>query len=534
MKLKRIQEIAAKLTISPDLIEPYGFYKAKIDAQKASGMSNGHLILVTAITPTKAGEGKTTTSIALGDGLNVLGRRVCLALREPSLGPVFGMKGGATGGGQVTVEPQEEINLHFTGDMHALTSANNLIAAVIDNHIFQGNELRIDPDKIVFKRAMDMNDRALRQITVAQGKNNGIERKDGFVITVASELMAILCLSRDAEDFKSRIGKIIVAYNIDGRPVTVKDLQIVNAIMKLMREALKPNLVQTAFGTPALIHGGPFANIAHGCNSIIATKLALSLADYVVTEAGFGSDLGAEKFLDIKCQEAGLKPDLAVMVATVRALKLHGGADENSLDKEDLVSLKAGLPNLKKHLTNMRKFGLEVICNINVFATDTPAELKLLSDWLSENGYRFAFNDAFASGAKGALSLARLVVDAIDENKSNYHPLYSKSDSLEEKITKVTREIYGAEAVEYSTKAKDQLSRYEKLYPDFYVCMAKTPLSLTDNPKIKGAPENFKIHIKQINLSHGAGFIVPLTGTIMTMPGLPKTPTAVKMESEND
>ena len=529
MELKKINEIAKKLNIDGDFVEPYGFYKAKIDYSKAKGNKKGHLILVTAITPTKAGEGKTTTAIALGDGLNKLGKSVCLALREPSLGPVFGMKGGATGGGKVTVEPQEEINLHFTGDMHALTSSNNLISAVIDNHIFQGNELNIDPKNIVFKRAMDMNDRALRQITVAQGKKNGIEREDGFVITVASELMAIMCISKDENDFKQRVGDIIVAYTYDNKPITVRDLKIVNAVMKLMREALKPNLVQTSYGTPALIHGGPFANIAHGCNSIIATKLALSLSDYVVTEAGFGSDLGAEKFLDIKCQEANLKPELCVVVATIRALKLHGGADENNLECEDLESLKKGLPNLERHLNNMKKFGLPTICNINIFSSDTKNELELLENWLNEKGFKFALNDAYS---KGAIDIAKLAVETIDENNSSFHPLYTKDMKLADKINLICKEIYGAKNIIYSEKALAQLNEYEEKYSDFYVCMAKTPLSFSDDPKLKGAPDNFDIHIKRINLSHGAKFIVPLTGAIMTMPGLPKIPAAVKMEEE--
>lgn len=532
MELKKINEIAKKLNIDESFVEPYGFYKAKIDYLKAKGDKKGHLILVTAITPTKAGEGKTTTAIALGDGLNKLGKSVCLALREPSLGPVFGMKGGATGGGKVTVEPQEEINLHFTGDMHALTSANNLISAVIDNHIFQGNELNIDPKNIVFKRAMDMNDRALRQITVAQGKKNGIEREDGFVITVASELMAIMCISKDENDFKQRVGDIIVAYTYDNKPITVRDLKIVNAVMKLMREALKPNLVQTSYGTPALIHGGPFANIAHGCNSIIATKLALSLSDYVVTEAGFGSDLGAEKFLDIKCQEANLKPELCVVVATIRALKLHGGADENNLECEDLESLKKGLPNLERHLNNMKKFGLPTICNINIFSSDTKNELELLENWLNEKGFKYALNDAYSKGAEGAIDIAKLAVETIDENNSSFQPLYTKDMKLADKINLICKEIYGAKNVIYSEKALAQLSEYEEKYSDFYVCMAKTPLSFSDDPKLKGAPDNFDIHIKRINLSHGAKFIVPLTGAIMTMPGLPKIPAAVKMEEE--
>lgn len=534
MKLKRIEEIGTKLGLTEESIEPYGRYKAKVDPKTARGTKKGHLILVTAMTPTKAGEGKTTTSIALADGLSLLGRDVCLALREPSLGPVFGLKGGATGGGRVTVEPQEDINLHFTGDMHALTAANNLIAAVIDNHIYQGNELEIDPEQIIFKRAMDMNDRALREITVAQGKRNGVERPDGFVITVASELMAILCLAEDEADFRRRVSAIIVAKNLRGEPVTVGDLRIVNAVVKLMKEALKPNLVQTVSGTPAFIHGGPFANIAHGCNSVIATKLALSLADYVVTEAGFGSDLGAEKFLDIKCQEAGLKPELCVVVATVRALKLHGGASEDSLDREDLSALERGLPNLERHLTNMRKYGLNVVCCLNVFGTDSPAELDFVEKWLCERGYPSARSDAFFKGAEGARKLAELVLEQLGTGPGSYRPLYKRDEPLPTKISRICREVYGASEVVYSKKAQEQLEIYAEKYPDFYVCMAKTPLSFTDDPKVKGAPSGFTVHVKRLNLSVGAGFIVPLTGSVMTMPGLPKVPAAVRMEDEND
>lgn len=532
MSLMKIQDVARKLGLPEESVEPYGFYKAKIDPRLATGVKKGHLVLVTAITPTKAGEGKTTTSIALADGLTLIGKNACLALREPSLGPVFGLKGGATGGGKVTVEPSEEINLHFTGDMHALTSSNNLISAVIDNHIFQGNELNIDSNRIVFKRAMDMNDRALRNINIAQGKNNGTERTDGFVITVASELMAIMCLAKDEADFKERVGEIIVAYTLEGKPVTVKDLKIVNAIMKLMREALKPNLVQSSFNTPAFIHGGPFANIAHGCNSVIATKLALSNSDYVITEAGFGSDLGAEKFLDIKCQEAELTPNLCVVVATIRALKLHGGASEDNLDREDIVALQRGIPNLERHLENMKKYGLPVICNINIFKSDSKSELETLGKWLKENGYKYAFNNAFLEGASGAKDLAELVVSEINSVKTNYHPLYKKEETLKTKIEKIAKEIYNASSVEYSSKAAIQLKEYEEKYPDFYVCMAKTPLSFSDDAKIKGAPRGFTIHVKSINLSHGARFIIPLTGAIMTMPGLPKVPAAVKMEDE--
>ena len=535
MKLKSITTIAKKLGLTSKDIIPYGYDKAKIDLKDYHRKENSKLILVTAITPTKAGEGKTTTSIALGDGLTYLKKNVCLALREPSLGPVFGMKGGATGGGKVTIEPSEDINLHFTGDMHALTSTINLIAAVIDNHIFQGNELNIDPNKITWNRAMDMNDRALREITVAQGKKNGFIRQDGFVITVASELMAIMCLAKDPEDFKKRLGEITVAYTYDDKRVTVKDLKILNACMKLMRQALKPNLVQSSFGTPCLIHGGPFANIAHGCNSIIATDLALSLSDYVITEAGFGADLGAEKFLDIMCQEANLKPDLVVMVATVRALKLHGGEDEANLDSENIEALTLGFDNLVRHLENIKKYGLDVVVNINKFATDTKKEVETLERLLESHGYRYALNDAFKKGAKGALDIANLVLERLDKNESNYHPLYKRSEPVETKIERICKEIYGANEVIYSEEAQEDLKLiHEQKLDDYYICMAKTPLSFTDKPKIKGAPVDFPIHIKKINVATGSKFIIVLTGSIMTMPGLPKVPAAVKMESEND
>lgn len=536
MKLEKITKIAKKLGLSSDEIIPYGYDKAKIDLKEIKKKSDSKLVLVTAITPTKAGEGKTTTSIALADGLSYLGQNVCLALREPSLGPVFGMKGGATGGGKVTVEPHEDINLHFTGDMHALTSSINLISACIDNSIFQGNPLNINPERVTWKRAMDMNDRALREITVAQGNKNGVVRKDGFVITVASEMMAIMCLAKDEKDFKARLARIIVAYTYDDKPLTVKDLQICNAVLKLMKNALKPNLVQTSYHTPAIIHGGPFANIAHGCNSIIATSTALSLSDIVVTEAGFGADLGAEKFLDIKCQEAGLKPDLCVMVATVRALKLHGGEDEKLLDEENLEALKNGMSNLERHLENIKKYGLDVVVNINVFATDTQNEIEYVKKWCDNHSYKVAINDAFAKGVKGAIDIAKLVIDELYTSpKSSYHPLYTKDMSLEDKIEKVCKEIYRANEVIYSEEAKKDLALLHKMgCDDYYVCMAKTPLSFSDDPHIKGAPNNFTIHIRNINISAGSKFIVPITGAIMTMPGLPKVPAAVKMESEND
>ncbi len=543
MKLKSISAIAKKLGLKSSDIIPYGYDKAKINKSFYPKDAKGKLILVTAITPTKAGEGKTTTSIALADALSSLGKKAVVVLREPSLGPVFGMKGGATGGGKVTVEPSEDINLHFTGDMHALTSSINLIAAIIDNSIFQGNPLNINPEKVVYKRAMDMNDRALRDITVAQGPIskttnkplNGTPRKDGFVITVAHEMMAILCLAKDREDFKERLSRIVVAYTYDNKPVTVKDLKVTNAVMKLMKYALLPNLVQTSSCTPAIIHGGPFANIAHGCNSIIATRTGLSLADYVVTEAGFGSDLGAEKFLDIKCQEANLVPCLVVMVATIRALKLHGGEAYEELDKENIEALKKGLPNLKRHVENMKKFGMDVVVNINKFATDSPNEVKVLEDWCQANDYPYELNDAFAKGPKGAVKVAKLVLERIQMNASSYHPIVNKSMTAEDKIKTISKEIYGAKDVVFSARAQEDLKNIHlKGMDDYYVCMAKTPLSFTDDPKVLGAPDNFDIHVKNIEIAAGAKFLIPITGSIVRMPGLPKIPAAVKMEEEKD
>ena len=543
MKLKSITSIAKKIGLTPKDIIPYGYDKAKISSTYSPSQAKAKLILVTAITPTKAGEGKTTTSIALADALQALGKNAICVLREPSLGPVFGMKGGATGGGKVTVEPSDEINLHFTGDMHALTSSINLIAAIIDNSIFQGNPLNINPDKVVYKRAMDMNDRALREITVAQGGIskktglglNGTPRKDGFVITVAHEMMAILCLAKDPSDFKARLSRIIVAYTFDDKPVTVKDLQVTNAVMKLMKYAFMPNLVQTSNNTPCIIHGGPFANIAHGCNSIIATRTGMALADYVVTEAGFGSDLGAEKFLDIKCQEANLKPDLVVMVATIRALKLHGGEAFEELGRENVEALEKGLCNLKRHVENMKKFGMDVVININKFATDTNKEINTLEEWCEANDYPFELNDAFAKGPKGAVKVASLVLERLELGFSKYHPLVTKNMTAEDKIKTISREIYGAKDVVFAPQAQEDLKNIHlNGIDDFYVCMAKTPLSFTDDPKILGAPEGFDIHVKNIEVAAGAKFLIPITGTILRMPGLPRVPAAVKMEQEND
>jgi len=532
--LWKISEIAKKAHIDEKYLEPYGFYKAKINMDIKKDLANkpnGKLVLVTAITPTKAGEGKTTTSIALADGLAKIKQNCMLVLREPSLGPVFGIKGGATGGGKVCIAPSEDINLHFTGDMHALTSSINLISAIIDNSIFQGNELNIDPNRVVWKRALDMNDRALREITIAQGKNNGIVRQDGFVITVASELMAILCLAEDEEDFIKRVNKITVAYTHDDKPVTVKDLRISKAIYKLMREALKPNLVQTLEHNPCLVHGGPFANIAHGCNSLIATKLALKLSDIVVTEAGFGADLGAEKFLDIKCRVGNLKPDMAVMVATIRALKMHGGAKLDELEQENVEALIAGCANLKRHLENIKKFGLPVVVAINHFNSDSELEIKTLTKWCKDNGYQVSFLDGFMKGGEGAIDLANKVMETLETKKSNYHPLYELDMSLKDKIVKIAKSIYRASDVVFLEEAEKKLQKFTEMgFANVPVCIAKTPQSFTDDAKVLGAPDDFKIIVRDVTLSSGAGFVVALTGNILTLPGLPKVPAAVKME----
>lgn len=531
--MEEIGKIASKAGIPAEAIEPYGKYKAKVDPSFVEGEANGEVILVTAITPTKAGEGKTTTSIGLAEGFGRLGVKAMLALREPALGPVFGIKGGATGGGKATVEPQEDINLHFTGDMHALTSSINLISAVIDNHIYQGNELGIDPKRVVWRRAMDMNDRALREITVAEGGKNGTPRQDGFVITVASEMMAIMCLAKDPEDFLRMLGEITVAYTYDDRPVTVKDLRVTHAVMKLMKEALKPNLVQTGEGNPALIHGGPFANIAHGCNSLIALNLAMKLAPITITEAGFGADLGAEKFLDILCPYAGIRPSMAVMVASVRALKCHGGVPFAELEKENVAALSKGMENLKVHLENIAKYGLPTVVAINRFPGDTQAELDYVAAWCREHGYRHSLSEGFLKGGEGMVDLARNCLEVLGEHKAKYAPVVERGAGLRDKIETICREIYRADGVEYSQTALEQLSEFEKRgYGDAFVCMAKTPQSLSDSPKLVGVPRGFRIHIREATLSSGARFVVPLTGSIMKMPGLPKVPAAVKMEEK--
>lgn len=536
MELEHISKIAAKLNISEDYLDYYGKYKAKIDLSINKTLKNkkdGKLVLVTAITPTKVGEGKTTMSIALHDGFHKNRVNSLLCLREPSMGPVFGLKGGATGGGKATVEPHEDINLHFTGDMHALTSSINLISAVIDNHIFQGNELNINPEKVTWKRALDMNDRALREVDIALGNKNGTPRKDGFVITVASELMAILCLAKDEDDFRNRINNIIVAYDYSDKPIYLKQLRISNAIMKIMREALKPNLVQTQEHNPALIHGGPFANIAHGCNSILALKIALKLGDIVVTEAGFGADLGAEKFLDICCPNGGFKPDGVVLVATIRALKLHGGVLFEELDNKNVEAMLKGTDNLRVHLENIKKYGLPVIVAINHFASDDKEEVEVLTNWCTSNGYEVSFVDSFLKGGEGSKDLASKVKNMLDRNDAKYHTLYDVNASIKDKIETISKEIYRASDVEYSDLALEQIKLYEKMgYAKTPICMAKTPLSLSDSPKLLNVPKNHTIHIKEINLSSGANFLVALTGKVMTMPGLPKVPAAVKMEDE--
>ena len=529
-----IFDVAKMINVEEKYLIPFGYDKAKISLKimdELKDRPNGKLVLVTAITPTKAGEGKTTTSIGLHDGLRYIGVPSLVCLREPSLGPVFGIKGGATGGGKALVVPSEDINLHFTGDMHALTSSINLIAACIDNSIWQGNELNINPERVLWKRALDMNDRALRKITISEGETKCAPRQEEFVITVASELMAILCLSADENDFMNRVNNIIVAYSYDNKPVFLKQLRISHAVMKLMITALNPNLVQTLEGNPAIIHGGPFANIAHGCNSIIATKMGLKLAPVVVTEAGFGADLGAEKFLDIKCRVAGLKPDAVVVVATIRALKMHGGQPFEELANENVEALKNGVCNLQKHIENVQKYDVPAIVCINHFASDTEAETAWLSKWCEDNGYDYAYCSAFADGGKGAVELAKGVMNILENKKSNYHPLYDVNKPIKEKIETICKEIYGAGNVVYTEDAEKQIEDYTKLgFDKTPICIAKTPQSLTDDPKVLGAPRGFTVTIREVRLSAGANFIVPLTGAIMTMPGLPKVPAAVKME----
>jgi formate--tetrahydrofolate ligase len=539
VKMLPINEVAENFGIDVDDLEMYGKYKAKVSfdfIKKMENRENGKLVLVTAISPTPAGEGKSTTTIGLGQALNKIGKKAFIALREPSLGPVFGVKGGAAGGGYAQVVPMEDINLHFTGDMHAITAANNLLSAAIDNHIHHGNTLRIDSRQIVWKRVIDMNDRSLRNVVVGLGgKVCGFTREDGFMITVASEVMAILCLSNDLMDLKERLGKIIVAYNLDGAPVTAKEIGVHGAMAMLLKEAIKPNLVQTLEHTPAFIHGGPFANIAHGCNSVIATKLGLKLGDILVTEAGFGADLGAEKFLDIKCRYADLKPDAVVIVATIRALKMHGGVKKADLGVENLEALNQGFANLQKQVENMRKFGLPVLVAINKFANDTQAEIDLLTAKCQEFCIEVSLNECFTKGGEGGIEMAEKLVKILDNEKSEFKPLYDIEDTIENKLNKIVREIYGADKVVIEDNAKKQIKTLEEFNLDkLPICMAKTQFSFTDNPNIMGAPSGFVITIKDVRVSAGAGFIVCQTSNIMVMPGLPKVPSANNMDIDEN
>ena len=534
-----ITEIAKKLNIEVDDLEMYGKYKAKLPLslnKKYSDRENGKLILVTAINPTPAGEGKTTITVGLGQAMNKIGKNACIALREPSMGPVFGVKGGAAGGGYSQVIPMEDINLHFTGDMHAITAANNLLCAIIDNHMQQGNDLKIDQRRILFKRCLDMNDRALRNVIVGLGgKVNGVPREDGFMITVASEIMAILCLATDIEDLKTRLGNILVAWTLDNTPVYARDLNAVGAMAALLKDAIKPNLVQTLENTPAIMHGGPFANIAHGCNSVTATKLALKLADYCITEAGFGADLGAEKFLDIKCRYAGLKPECIVVVATIRALKYNGGVARADLQNENVDALKAGIVNLKTHIENMRKYNVPVVVAINKFHTDTEAEIAYIKEFCEEMQVPVSLAEVFAKGGEGGMDLAEKVCAVIDEGKADFKPLYDEKLSIKEKLNTIAKEIYRADGVIFTAAAEKAIKDIESLGQDkLPVCVAKTQYSLSDDPTKLGKPENFMMTVREVKLSAGAGFIVCLTGDIMTMPGLPKAPAAYKIDVDAD
>lgn len=537
--IKPISDIAEKLGISADELEFYGKYKAKLPLsllKKYENKEDGKLILVTAINPTPAGEGKTTVTVGLGEAMNRIGKKAVIALREPSMGPVFGIKGGAAGGGYAQVIPMEDINLHFTGDMHAITAANNLLCAIIDNHIQQGNELRIDPRRILFKRCLDMNDRALRNVVIGLGgKVNGVPREDGFMITVASEIMAILCLSSGIKDLKDRLGSILTAYTYDGTPVYARDLNAVGSMAALLKDAIKPNLVQTLENTPALMHGGPFANIAHGCNSVTATRLALKLGDYCITEAGFGADLGAEKFLDIKCRCAGLKPSCVVIVATIRALKYNGGVPKTELSKENTVALKNGIVNLETHIGNMRKYGLPVVVAINRFATDTEAEIETIEAFCKEKDVPVSLTEVFARGGEGGKELAEKVVKTIETKEAHFKPIYDEKLSIKEKLNVLAKEIYRAGDVVFTSNAEKAISEIEKLGKDkLPICVAKTQYSLSDDPQKLGSPKGFTLTVRDVRLSAGAGFIVALTGDIMTMPGLPKQPAAYKINVDDD
>ena len=536
--MEPIQKVAAKIGIPEDALEYYGKYKAKLSFDYLKSIQDqpqGKLILVTAINPTKAGEGKSTTTVGLGDALNRLGKKTMMALREPSLGPVFGLKGGATGGGYAQVVPMEDINLHFTGDMHAITTTNNIVCACLDNSIHQGNPLHIDPTKVTFKRCLDMNDRTLRDITIGQGsKANGVERKDGFNITVASEVMAALCLADDLMDLKERFARMQVAYTYDGDPVYVRDLGIQGAMAMVMKDAVLPNIVQTLEHNPVLIHGGPFANIAHGCNSVIATKACLELADYTVTEAGFGADLGAEKFLDIKCRLANLKPNAVVIVATIRALKQHGGVAFEDLKEENVDAMLAGCGNLAKHIDTVQQFGLPYIVAINQFESDSPKEIEALENWCKENGHPMSLSQVWAKGGEGALDLAQQVI-ALCDQPNTYAPLYDVHASIEDKINTIAQKVYGADGVDFTDEAKAQIETFNRLgWNELPICMAKTQMSLTDDGKIMGRPTGFRITVRELRPSLGAGFIVALTGKVLTMPGLPKHPSALDMDIDEN
>lgn len=538
-KMNPITEVAEKIGIHKDELELYGNYKAKLsDAlmDRIADNKNGKLILVTAINPTPAGEGKTTTSVGLGQAFNQLDKKVIVALREPSLGPCFGIKGGAAGGGYAQAVPMEDLNLHFTGDFHAITSANNLLAALLDNHIQQGNELKIDTRQVVWKRCLDMNDRVLRNTVVGLGnKMDGVVREDHFVITVASEIMAVLCLADDMEDLKKRLGRMVVAYNFEGNPVTAEDLQATGAMAALLKDALKPNLIQTLEHTPVMVHGGPFANIAHGCNSVRATKTALKLADYVITEAGFGADLGAEKFFDIKCRKAGLKPDAVVLVATVRALKYNGGVPKNDLGIENLDALKKGIVNLEKHIENIQKYGVPVVVTLNSFLSDTPAEIAFIQQFCEDKQCEFALSHVWEKGGEGGIELANKVLRTLEEKESRFQVLYDTGLTLKEKIHTIATRIYGADGVEYLPAAKNALKRMEELgYGNLPICMAKTQYSLSDDATLLGRPQNFTITVREAYVSAGAGFVVALTGSVMTMPGLPKKPAAYQIDVDKD
>jgi formate--tetrahydrofolate ligase len=537
--MKPIIEIAEKMGLHEEDLELYGKYKAKLttDAlKKLETKQSGKIILVTSINPTPAGEGKSTVTVGLGDAFTKIGKKAIIAMREPSLGPIMGIKGGATGGGYSQVLPMEDINLHFTGDLHAITTANNALAALLDNHLQQGNQLRIDPRRIVWKRALDMNDRALRKVVIGLGGPvQGVPREDGFDITVASEIMAVLCLASDLDNLKERLGRMVIAYNYDKQPVTVADLGVQGALAMLLKDAVKPNLVQTIEHTPAFIHGGPFANIAHGCNSVTATKTASKLADYVVTEGGFGADLGAEKFLHIKARSAGFKPEAVVIVATIRALKMHGGVPKNELGKENVEALAAGFSNLKKHIETIQSFGLPFVVAVNKFITDTENEVNKLIELCDEENIPVSLTEVWEKGGEGGVDLANKLIEVIEKEESDFHPLYELSDTLENKILTIAQKVYGADKVEFSSKAKKQLEDYDRFgWSNLPICMAKTQYSLSDDPAKLGRPEGFSITIREFKPSIGAGFIVALTGDVMTMPGLPKTPAAMKMDVDEN